>query len=125
MLNWDTSEAEKLESDLLESAVHAHIGASDVVHEQAVRFRNDWRDNARKSAGKHGKHYPSSITLEQVGGEAVYEVGPDTTLPQGGMGRGFEWGGVNQPPHNDMGQAIVAVPDRFEAAVKTWSEKLL
>ncbi|MGA4989872.1 hypothetical protein [Nonomuraea bangladeshensis] len=123
-MRWDTSEIEKLENDLLEAAIKAHVGASDVVKEQATRFRNDWRDNARQTAGAHGKHYPRSITAEKAS-DTTWEVGPDSALPQGGMGRGFEWGSVNQPPHNDMGQAIVTVPDRFEAAVKDWAEKLL
>lgn len=124
-LRWDTSELEHLEDEvLLKAAVEAHLGASNVVKEQAVRFRNDWRDNARQSAGAHGKLYPASITAEKVG-DTEWEVGPDSSMPQGGMGRGFEWGSVNQPPHNDMGQAIVQVPDRLESAVKQWSEKLL
>ncbi|MEV0382418.1 hypothetical protein [Nonomuraea sp. NPDC050643] len=122
---WDASELEHYENEvLLKAAIEAHLGSSDVVKDQALRFRNDWRDNARQSAGAHGKHYPSSITAEKVG-DAAWEIGPDSALPQGGMGAGFEWGSVNQPPHNDMGQAIVAVPERLESAVKQWSEKLL
>jgi hypothetical protein len=124
-IRWDASELEDFENNvLLKSAIEAHLGASDVVKEQATKFRNDWRTNARQSAGAHGKHYPHSITAEKVG-DTEWEVGPDSALQQGGMGRGFEWGSVNQPPHNDMGQAIVQVPDRLESAVKQWSEKLL
>jgi hypothetical protein len=124
-IKWDTSELEHFEDEvLLKAAVQAHLEAPGVVKDEAIKFRNDWRDNARQSAGAHGKHYPSSITTEKVG-DSEWEVGPDSALPQGGMGRGFEWGSVNQPPHNDMGQAIVQVPDRLESAVKKWSENLL
>lgn len=122
---WDTSELEQFENEvLLKAAVQADLEAPAVVKDEAVKFRNDWRDNARHSARQHGKHYPASITAENVG-DAEWEVGPDSALPQGGMGHGFEWGSVNQPPHNDMGQAIVQVPDRLESAVKKWSEDLL
>lgn len=126
MLRWDTSELEALENEvLLKAAVQAHVEAPHIVEEQAVKLRNDWRDNARKTAGRHGKHYPKSITHERIGDEAAYEVGPDSALPQGGMGAGFEWGSVNQSPHLDMTQAIVPVGPGFEASVKDWSETLL
>jgi hypothetical protein len=125
-VHWDTSELEDLENNvLLTAAMQAHLQAPGVVEDQAKKFRNDWRDNARRTAGRHGKHYPSSITHEQVGGAAIYEVGPDSELPQGGMGRGFEWGSINQPPHLDMTQAIVSVPDRFEQAMGDLAERLL
>lgn len=124
-LHWDASEVEQLENDLLEAALKAHVESPDTVRREAVRFRNEWRDLARESAGAHGKHYPSSITHEQVGEAATFEIGPDSALPQGGMGRGFEWGSVNQPPHNDMGQAIVKVPDRLESAVADMAKRLL
>ena len=125
-MRWDTSELEDLENNaLLTAAMQAHLQAPGIVEEQAKQLRNDWRDNARRTARRHGKHYPRSITHEQIDGEAIYEVGPDSALPQGGMGRGFEWGSVNQPPHLDMTQAIVSVPERFEKAVSELAERLL
>ena len=63
--------------------------------------------NATATAGTHGKHYPKSITAERtlsIGSIGV-EVGPDSGMPQGGMGPGFEYGSVNQPPHLDGNKA--------------------
>lgn len=123
-LRWDTGDLERLEYALLESAVKAHTEAPDVVKQEAQRLRNDWRDNARRTAGRHGKHYPSSITMEQEEG-ATWEVGPDSAYPQGGMGRGFEYGSVNQPPHLDGMRAAMAAEPRLEKAVEDWAARLL
>ena len=94
-------------------------GAYKVVEEQAKALRNDWRDNARLTARRHGKHYPRSITHEQIPArDAVeYEVGPESALPQGGMGAGFEYGGPFQEPHWDGARASVKRAPEFEKAL--------
>ena len=71
-------------------------------------FRDDWQANARATSGAHGVHYPDSITTEMrfAGLGIEVETGPETALKQGRMGRGFEFGSVNQPPHLDGLQAI-------------------
>lgn len=69
-----------------------------------------WADNARQTSGEHGKHYPASIDSELVfdlGGVSV-DVGPNASKKQGTMGRGFEFGSQNQPPHLD---GLRAMPD--------------
>lgn len=65
------------------------------------------REHARRTARKHGKHYPNAMTPETkkpfVGfGAAVYsaEYGPVVGRPQGEMS--FEFGSRNQPPHFDL-----------------------
>ncbi|MFF4417091.1 hypothetical protein ACFYY8_31610 [Streptosporangium sp. NPDC001559] len=90
-----------------------------VVKDHAIDLRNAWRDNARSSSGRHGKHYPKSITAEQIphNGAIEWEVGPETRLPQGGMGRGFEYGSANQPPHLDGAQAAAHVEPQFVKAL--------
>lgn len=63
-----------------------------------------WKGIATATSGEHGKHYPNSITHEMrftFGGNVEVEIGPDSGMPQGSMGRGFEFGSRNQPPHLD------------------------
>lgn len=64
---------------------------------------------ARESASglAHAPAYPQSITHDVratlTGVEA--EIGPDKGLAQGALGNLIEYGSVNNPPHNDLGQA--------------------
>ena len=70
-------------------------------------FAQAWADNARATAGAHGKHYPDSITSEtKVGFGIEVETGPESGRKQGSMGRGFEFGSRNQPPHLDGLRAL-------------------
>lgn len=121
-------------SDLLRLAREIGVDAQRVaekayplVKEQAIAFRNDFRDNARATAGAHGNLYPRTITAEQnpIRDGVEWEVGPESMLPQGGMGRGFEFGSVNQPPHWDMTSAAVAREAKFNAAVDALARSFL
>lgn len=80
------------------------------------------RDNAKRSSGKHGKHYPKSITAEMngivsFGGAAGIsgEYGPDIARPQGGMS--FEFGSRNQPPHLDLARSADLIGPSFAQEV--------
>lgn len=76
-------------------------------------FRDDWRDNARQTAGVHGKHYPDAITTETrlaFGIEVV--TGPEKGRKQGGMS--FELGSRNQPPHLDGLRAMPLAEKRID-----------
>lgn len=82
-------------------------------------FADDWRDNAIETSGEHGKHYPHSIDSELVfnaRGVSV-DVGPNSAKKQGGMGAGFEFGSVNQPPHLDGLRALDGAQRRVERIV--------
>ena len=81
------------------------------------------RDNARRTAGKHGKHYPKSITADRGrafagfgGGEIAAEYGPDSGRPQGGMS--FEFGSRNQPPHLDLAKSADVIGPAFYGEVR-------
>ena len=81
------------------------------------------RANAKRTAGKHGKWYPSSITADQRTGRGagfgvlLYsgEYGPDPARRQGGMS--FENGSRNQPPHHDMAKSADVVGPMFASKV--------
>lgn len=90
-----------------------------VVKDQASGLQRTWRAAARKSAGSHGKHYPSSITTDLMRGEGAIwaDIGPDSAMPQGGMGRGFEYGSVHTPPHPDGAAAFSTSAPKFVDAV--------
>lgn len=82
-------------------------------------FADEWRDNARETSGAHGVHYPDSIDSELVfnlSGVSV-DVGPNAAKPQGSMGRGFEFGSQNQPPHLDGLRALDGAQQRVERIV--------
>ncbi|GIH70341.1 hypothetical protein [Sphaerimonospora thailandensis] len=101
--------------------------AYEVVEKHAKELRNEWRDNARDTARRHGRHYPKAITAEQIPAkDAVeWEVGPEEMREQGGMGRGFEYGGPRQPPHLDGARATVKVEPGFIAALDEIARDLL
>lgn len=115
----DASEVYQLAADL--SAVGAKsVPVLRAAMAQAGReFAADWSANAVETSGTHGKHYPKSIDSElafDLGGISV-EVGPNRDKKQGSMGRGFEFGSENQPPHLDGIRAMPAAEDRAEGLI--------
>lgn len=93
----------------------------EVYKTSADDFADDWSDNARATSGAHGVHYPDSITAEMkmaLGGVAA-EIGPETGRKQGSMGRGFEYGSRNQPPHLDGARALPAAEARLARGADT------
>jgi hypothetical protein len=96
-----------------------------VVKEHAEQLRDDWKKNARQTAGRHGRHYPNAITTEQipVAREAWWEVGPETRRKQGGMS--FEHGSRNQPPHLDGANAAIGIEPKFIKAMDELVRTLL
>ncbi|MER7361937.1 hypothetical protein [Nonomuraea wenchangensis] len=100
----------------LDNAEHqAAAKTYPVVERHAKALQDQWQKNARETARRHGKHYPKSITTEQVpAAEAIeWTVGPESMMPQGGMGPGFEYGSRNQPPHWDGARAAIQEEPKF------------
>ena len=110
-----TEEISVLARDLGNASRQVAREMFNVYDQGGEAFANDWRDNARATSGEHGKHYPDSIDHEIVfGGLGVaVEVGPNGGKKQGRMGRGFELGSVNQPPHLDGTRALPAAEERL------------
>lgn len=89
----------------------------DTFKEEGETFAEDWADNARATAGEHGKWYPDTITSETRPGLSItVETGPESGRKQGGMGPGFEFGSRNQPPHLDGLRAMGPAESRLEKA---------
>ena len=92
---------------------------SDIAHDG---HRSAQR-NARRTAGKHGKHYWRAITLERAddaGLEWVY--GPDVALRQGNMS--FERGSRNQKPHLDLAQSADLIRPRLRRVTDVMADEL-
>lgn len=113
MADIDASDLDRLITVLDGAEKEAASKVYPVVEQHAQALRDQWRKNARRTAKKHGRRYPRTITTEQVPvADAIeWTVGPESMLPQGGMGRGFEFGSVHQPPHLDgTGAAVIEEP---------------
>lgn len=119
MSDIDGSELLALVEYFEEAKVEVARKTYPVVKEHSENLRDAWRKNARETARKHGKHYPRSITASQspIADAIEWEVGPEIRLKQGSMGRGFEFGSVNQPPHWDGTRAAVDIEPKFMKAL--------
>lgn len=115
-ISGDASEIYKLGVDLAQVGAKSIPAVRQVMSDAGDAFANEWRSNATATSGEHGKHYPESISAElafSVTSVAV-DVGPESARKQGGMGRGFEFGSVNQPPHLDGLRALDGMQARLD-----------
>ena len=98
------------------------LAVRHAVETTAEELRDQWRENATVTAGKHGKHYPKSINSKMVPSltAVVAEIEPTEGMKQAGMS--FEYGSVNQPPHLDGQRALDQIgpdlPRRIERALR-------
>ena len=123
----DVTELLALEQDLRHAPMRVQRRVPAVVDQAAANVERGWRDNARRTAGRHGRHYPASIDHDAswVAGGYEARVGPRNDRPQGSMGPGFEYGSVNQPPHLDGNQAADVELPRFEKALADLAGEIL
>lgn len=111
------SEFFDLAADFGKASAKVAAALYDVYADAGDAFAEDWASNARETSGEHGKHYPNSITSETRVALGIHvETGPDSSMKQGGMGRGFEFGSQNQPPHLDGLRALPIAERRLERA---------
>lgn len=111
-----------LERDLREIAPKAKAEFQGVVRE-AVKVGNQVaKDNARRTAGKHGKLYPRAFSSQMNRGGGLFgntysgEYGPDIAKPQGGMS--FEFGSRNQKPHLDLARSADLIANALPGEVR-------
>ncbi|MGW6703611.1 hypothetical protein ACWGDE_01775 [Streptomyces sp. NPDC054956] len=122
----DVRELVQLAVVLERNIPEAERGMVAAVTRGALNVKNDWRANARASAGRHARLYPNSISYDvtPIPGGAQAEIGPDKDKPQGPLGNLLEFGSVNNGPHNDGGRALLAEEPRFAAQVAAIVERL-
>lgn len=116
----DVSELVALAAQLRAAPTELDRVLGPVVSKGALNIKNEWRDNARISAGAHAKLYPASIGYDLDGGPGYAQavIGPDQDARQGRLGNLLEYGSVNNPPHNDGGRAADSEEPRFGDAVE-------
>lgn len=115
----DASEIYRLAGDMTQVSARMVPALRGTMAAAGEAFADDWRSNARETSGSHGVHYPDSIDSELVfnaTGVSV-DVGPNAAKKQGSMGRGFEFGSRNQPPHLDGLRALDGAQQRVERMV--------
>ena len=115
----DASEIYRLAGDLSGVGRKAVPALRGTMLAAGEAFAQEWSANARETSGSHGVHYPDSIDSELVfnlSGVSV-DVGPNAAKKQGSMGRGFEFGSENQPPHLDGLRALDGMQQRTEKMV--------
>lgn len=119
MIRGDASELYALANDLTQIGAKSVPAARAGIQDAGKTLEEQWRANAEATSGEHGKHYPNSIDSEMAFSvtSVAVDVGPNSAKPQGSMGRGFEYGSVNQPPHLDGERALSAVERRVEALI--------
>lgn len=123
----DASEIYRLAGDMSQVTARMVPALRGTMAAAGEAFANDWAANARVTSGTHGIHYPDSIDSELVfnaGGVSV-DVGPNAAKKQGSMGRGFEFGSANQPPHLDGLRALDGAQQRVERMVDATIGNLL
>ncbi|WP_294567607.1 hypothetical protein [uncultured Arthrobacter sp.] len=127
MISGDASEFYALARDFGVADKAALPTARPAIQAGAELTKQAWQSNARATSGTHGRHYPNSITYDTriLAGSVIGEVGPDSSRPQGGMGRGFEFGSENQPPHLDGLRAMDTTAPAVEKLLGEAIEGLL
>lgn len=127
MIVGDASDFKRLQLELQTAVIESLPAARSGIQSGALLIKNAWQKNARATSGEHGKHYPSSITYDTrlLTRSAIGEIGPDSSRPQGGMGRGFEFGSRNQPPHLDGAKAASANEAKIETILTRAMDRVI
>jgi hypothetical protein len=124
----DVNGLRELAATLARSGAEAERQGRQVVSRGALNIKNDWRNNARATAGAHARLYPLSIGYDlhaRPGGGTLAVIGPDKEGPQGPLGNILEYGTSTQAGHNDGGRALDAEEPRYFAAVEQLGTDLL
>lgn len=118
-----------LEDAFRDIAKAAPRAEAAVVREGIKTGNQVAKDFARRSSGRHGKHYPKAFSPEMHGWRGGFgvgiisgEYGPDASLPQGNME--FEHGSRNQPPHHDLAKSADLIGGSFARETGEMAERL-
>lgn len=103
-----------LVDDLKAIGPRSRRGFAQAVRTSAQQGSRVAKASARKTAGRHGKHYPKSIRPEKRD-QFHWQFGPDSSMKQGRMS--FEHGSENQPEHLDLAKGADSIAQSFPAAV--------
>lgn len=111
-----------LQRDCTTVARSARPMMAKIVRGMAKEGNRMAKENARRTAGKHGKRYPARFKPNRID-QLTWVYGP-VGRPQGEMS--FEFGSRNQPPHLDLARSAdligprMAVNVRYEVGKLFW-----
>lgn len=119
MIRSDATEVYRLAGDMSQVGARSIPALRGSMLAVGEAFAEEWRRNAVETSGEHGRHYPNSIDAELAFSvrSVEVEVGPNRAKKQGSMGRGFEFGSRNQPPHLDGLRALDGMQVRAERII--------
>lgn len=122
----DVRELYQLAAAFERNIPEAERGMLAVVTRGALNVKNQWRDNAIATSGRHARAYPYSVSydVKAIPGGAQAEIGPDKGRKQGALGNLLEFGSSKNRPHNDGGRALLAEAPRFAAQVAALTQRL-
>ena len=124
-----------MSADVSELLLYAgHVGSTvdraepdlkKIVERGALNVKRGAVRNLRglhRTRFRHLKHYPRSITYDILS-PLEAEIGPDSSLPQGGMGRGVELGSVHTAPMPHLFPAASEEEPRVQSqALRVWTK---
>lgn len=116
-----------LADDLTDIAKRADRDQTEIVKDGARAGNMLAKESARRTAGKHGKHYHRAFTAEYTGrglfgNTFSAEYGPLRGRKQGEMS--FERGSRNQPPHWDLARSADVIGPAFAQEVRQLLDRL-
>lgn len=117
----DVSELLQYASQVASTVDHITPQLSKVVERGALNVkRGAVRIFDSYSNRAHLKHYPRSMSYDMIN-PLEAEIGPDKSMPQGGMGTGVEFGSVHTKPMPHLGPAL----DMEAPQVQKWALPIL
>lgn len=120
----DTSDLDSLAYDYQRTPQRVAEQAPAVLRRGAVNIRRAARAHlAGAVTGVYLPHYGRSIDFDEESGDGWFEVeiGPNAGMPQGGMGRGVEYGSAHTRPIPHLIPAWEDEQGRFDE----WAERIL
>jgi hypothetical protein len=107
------SEVYALATDFEKSSAKVASALFDIYKQSGDAFAQDWRNNARVTAGKAARQYPSKITSEtRLAFGIEVETGP-IAVGQGNLGRYLEFGSPTSAAHLDGARALPIAETRL------------
>lgn len=115
----DTSDLTALAAEYGSTPERVFGDLEPVVAKGALNIKTDARERVSASiTGTYLPHYPRSIDYDIDSGSSWVEaeIGPNPDMPQGGMGRGVEYGSAHTGPTPHLDLAYEDEQPRFEKA---------
>ncbi|WP_051165721.1 hypothetical protein [Amycolatopsis orientalis] len=119
----DWSEVEKLADDLEIAADDIRKKVLPVVRKGAVNVKNDMRRDA--TGHPTYRHFPRSITYDEINGGLGAEIGPDKDLVQGALGNLLYFGTDKTNGVLNINPPLDKEAPRFERALADVAEDIL